>query len=114
MGLSSHIVAQQDATVSDDQGPWRMYILDHLDYIVVRSRVYDIDAKLMNVYRYDLRRFLKDHLNRYMDIGWIVQLINNFPNDFEFYKPGRIVIPDDTVIENMYHAFIAIQANVRT
>ena len=111
MSLSNLLTKTQRNTVSDDQGRWRMYCLDHLDYIAMRSTTYVIDAPLMNLYRYDLRRFLKHYLKRHEDIGWIVQLLNNMRNDFDFSEPGNLIVPEDSLITSLYHSYMTIQAN---
>lgn len=111
MSLSELITDNQRNTVSDDQGKWRQFVLDHLDYIALRSTTFAIDAPLMNLYRYDLRRFLKDYLKRHEDIGWIVQLLNSLPNDFAFHESGNLVVPEDSLITKLYHSYISIVAN---
>lgn len=103
------IKAQTD--MSDDQGSWRQFILDHLDYIERNSTTYDIDEPLMQLYRYDLNRFLKDYLKRNVDLGWIVLLINNLANDFQFDQAGKYVIPLDETISALYHRYRAIVSN---
>ena len=111
MSLSALITNSQKNTVSDDQGKWRQFVLDHLDYIALRSTVYAIDAPLMNLYRYDLRRFLKAYLKRHQDLGWIVQLLNSMPNDMDFAEAGNLIVPDDDLINRLYHSYISINAN---
>jgi hypothetical protein len=109
MGLSDLLQNSQRNTTSDDQGAWRIFILDHLDYIAKYSKTYDIDAPLMNQYRYNLNHFLREHLQRREDIGWIVLLLNSLHNDFEFFETGHFVIPQDKLITDLYHSYITIQ-----
>ncbi len=92
---------------------WRQFILDHLDYIAVRCTTYSIDAPQMNLFRYDLKRFLKVRMNRHEDLTWVVQLLNSIKIDFEFDEPRDLLIPSDTDIINLYHSFISIIANAR-
>lgn len=111
MSLSTDLAASDSGKLGDDQGTWRQYILDHIDYIKRRSTTYDIDGPLMNFYRYDLKRFLKAHLRRQRDIAWIVLLLNDMHNDFEFVNPGKYVIPTDDLINALYHSYITIASN---
>lgn len=111
MGLSTLLAATQQDSFDDDHGLWRQFILDHLDLIARRSGKYALDATLVNQYRYDLNHFLKDHLKRRNDIGWIVLLLNNLKNDFEFSEPVTLIIPSDKLIGDLYHSYITITSN---
>lgn len=111
MSLSTDLAASDTDKLGDDQGTWRQFILDHVDYISKRSITYDIDGALMNLYRYDLKRFLKTHLSRQRDIAWIVLLLNDFHNDFEFVNPGKYIIPSDELVNGLYHSYITITNN---
>lgn len=111
MGISALLNSALETTVSDDKGTWRQYILDHLDYIAARSSTFPIEPTLMNQYRYDLRRFLKYNMNRHQDIGWIVQLLNNMKNDFDFVDVTNLIIPDDSLITQLYFQYKTIISN---
>lgn len=111
MGLSTLIAQSTLNTVSDDQGPWRQFILDHLLYISIRSKTYLIEPDLMNLYRYDLKRFLKNYMKLHEDIAWIVLLLNDLPNDFSFDTSRNLVIPTDRFITDLYRSFRTIAAN---
>lgn len=111
MGLSSLMTNALRTTISDDQGTWRQFVLDHLDYIALRSRSYLIDPPLMNLYRYDLKRFLKDYLKRHEDMGWIVQLMNSMKNDFDFVDIENLIVPEDSLLQKLYQSYITVQAN---
>jgi hypothetical protein len=95
----------KNSTMSDDQGPWRQFILDHLDYIARRTAVYEITSLLMNQYRYDLARFLREHMSLRSDLAWIVILLNNMSTDLEFDTPGEFIIPTDELIDQLYHSY---------
>jgi hypothetical protein len=111
MSLSDLLAASQQNSLSDDQATWRQYVLDHLDYIAGQSQSFTIDAVLINQYRYDLTRYLKNELSRQLDIAWIVLLLNDMANDFDFDQPGNYKIPTDRLINDLYHVYIAIVAN---
>ena len=113
MTLSALLGQSQRSSLGDDQGGWRQFVLDHLDYISKRSKTYDIAADLMNLYRYDLKRFLKDYpgIKRNEDIAWIVLLLNDLPNDFSFVNPGKYIIPSDDLIKTLYHSYVTIHSN---
>lgn len=111
MGLSTLIDQVQRNTVADDGGKWRQFILDHLNYISLRSTVFVIEPTLMNLYRYDLRRFLKDYLHRHEDITWIVQLLNMMQNDFAFEEVTNLIVPEDSLITKLYQVYATISAN---
>lgn len=111
MSLSQLLDKSQQDSMGDDQSTWRQFILDHLDYIAKNSRRYDIDANQMTEYRYDLKRYLKNELTLHFDIAWIVLLLNDLFNDFDFDQPGIYVIPNDRLINDLYHTYITISAN---
>lgn len=111
MSLTNLFLTNRRNSVSDDQGRWRQFILDHLDYIAARSRTFDIQPEMMNLYRYDLARFLKDELNRHEDLGWIVQLLNGMDNDFAFVDVSLLIVPDDALILKLYTSYKTIQTN---
>jgi len=113
MGISSLLNSALETTVSDDKGEWRQFILDHLDYISNRSSTFPIEPELMNRYRYDIRSFLKYNMNRHQDIGWIVQLLNGLQNDFEFVDITNLIIPDDSLITQLYFQFKTVKSNSR-
>jgi hypothetical protein len=113
MGISALLDSALEKIVSDDQGSWRQYVLDHLDYISSRSSIFPIEPTVMNRYRYDLRSFLKYSMNRHQDIGWIVQLLNNIRNDFEFIDKTNLIIPDDSLITQIYYQYKTIISNNR-
>lgn len=96
---------------ADDQGSWRQFVCDHLDYIAVRSRTYNIKPEVMELYKYDLPRFLKDRMSLHWDIGWIVVLLNDLGSELGFSDYGNYVIPSDTLISNLYHSYKTIAAN---
>ena len=101
MGLSALLDSKSKNSVGDLSSGWRQFVLDHLDYIAFRSKTYEIEDKLMNLYRYDLNRFLKESLKRHQDIGWIVQLLNSFKNDFDFGEVKYLIVPEDNLITNL-------------
>lgn len=109
MSLIEIINNNLNTKFSDDQGSWRQFILDHLDYIAQRSNSYMIDADLMYGYRYDLQRYLKENQRIHQDIAWIVLLLNNMGSDLEFDTPGEYVIPNDTLIQNLYYSYMTVK-----
>ncbi len=111
MSLITLLASSQNGNFGDDQGPWRQFILDHLDFIANRSRTYEIDSPLMNLYRYDLKRFLRENLKIHGDLAWIVLLLNNLRNDFEWNVEGSYIIPDSNIIAQLYHSYITISTN---
>lgn len=113
MGLSSQLAQQMKSALSDDQGKWRQYIVDHLDYIAARSTTYNIEPSVMEQYRYDLDRFLKEKLTRHEDLGWIVLYLNSMPNDLLFVDVKKIVVPSDSLIQSMYLNYLAVSANAQ-
>jgi hypothetical protein len=113
MGLSAYLDETRLNSLGDDQGRWRQYVLDHLDYIAGFSRKYEIDAPLINQFRYDLKRFLKEYLSLQEDIAWIVLLLNNMPNDFSFSEAGEYTIPNDQDIKKLYHTFATITSTIK-
>lgn len=111
MSLSAILASTANGTTSDDNGPWRQFILDHLDHIAARSKTYTIEPAAMNRYKYDIKRFMFEKLQIHEDIAWIVRYLNYLPNDFSFDKPGDYIIPTDSLIIKLKHRFVTIQAN---
>lgn len=90
---------------------WQQFLKDHLDYIAIRSETYDIDGSSMEIYRYDLGRFLKEKLSRQVDLTKIVLLLNNMYNDFDFKDPKKYIIPSDALINSLYLNYRTTQNN---
>lgn len=111
MPLDALFEKTQSSTFSDDQGPWRQYILDHLDNIRKTSETFVLDGPLMNLYRFDLRRFLYDKMNRHEDLTWIVLLINDIPSELEFVNIDNLIVPTDSLITKLYHSYRTNVAN---
>ena len=111
MRLSDYLSREINNSIADDQGRWRQYVLDHLDYITARSPKYDVADEVMNLFEYDLGRFLKDHMSRSSDLAWIVRLLNNLPNDLSFYKSGIYIIPSDELLNQLYSSYRTINKN---
>jgi hypothetical protein len=97
----------------DDQGPWRQFVLDHLDWIAVRSKSYLPSDVLMYQYRYDLVRYLKEARSRKTDIAWIVLLLNDIPSDFDFEEPQSLIIPSDELIQSLRGLFATVSGNAK-
>ena len=97
-----------NSTCSDDGGRWRQFILDHLMYLRKNSTLYAIDGTIVNRYRYDLAKFLKEYLKLQNDLAWIVLLMNGMANDFEFDSPGEFRIPTDALVLGLYHSYVTI------
>jgi hypothetical protein len=108
MSLSKRLGNANRTQMGDDQGRWRQFILDHLDFIARRSQTKEIPAEMMNLYRYDLDRFLKQECSRNEDIAWIVLLINDLPSDFEFVGVRFLIVPTDDLISSLFHSFSSL------
>ena len=113
MPLTALLKTSYDNTVSDDSGPWRQFILDHLALIARQSARYDLSAEQLYRYKHDLRRLLKTEVavNRQEDIAWIVRLLNDISCDLEFVDPGEYIIPTDTLILNLYKTYMTVSMN---
>lgn len=111
MSLAALIRTSAVTTVSDDNGPWRQFVLDHLDWLSARSITFTISPEKMNLFRYDLKRYLKDELNRHEDITWVVLLLNDLGNDFAFDVPGTYLVPADSEVISLYHSHRTNTAN---
>jgi len=110
MGLSQ-LLTDSVSVTANDQGPWRQYVLDHIDWLKARIQPTEIQDLLMNQYRYDLERFLRDEVRLQLDVAWIVLLLNDMSCDFEFVQPGTYLIPQDALINSLYHSFATLRAN---
>lgn len=111
MSLVNLIKATNRSEVSDDNGKWRQFILDHIDFIKNRSEIFTIPDNLMYLYRYDLKRFLKEIMQRQEDIAWIFLLLNDLKSDFDFYTPGDYIVPTDALITDFYISYKTISKN---
>ena len=107
MSLVDLMYSAKDYRVSDDAGPWRQYVLDHIDYFIKNSPTYTIDPKLMWKYKHDLDGLLLDYYSLMGDLGWIVLLMNNIYSDFDLDASiASLVIPSDSFISNQYLRFV--------
>ena len=63
MSLSTILQNRLSTDMGDDSGPWRQFILDHLNYIALRSTSYSLEPELMYKYQYDLDVIVTGKLN---------------------------------------------------
>jgi hypothetical protein len=102
----STLLSQKTAfDLSDDQGGWRQYILDHLDVIAASSQTYTLTPNLMYAYRYDLQRFLTQEMKQTKSLAWIVQLLNGWSCDFDFDQADTMIIPSQDFIQDKYNKY---------
>lgn len=111
MALTDLIAAANTSTVGPDNGAWSQFISDHLDYIASQSGKFNIPPDMMNLYKYDLKRFLKEQMKRNEDIAWIVCLLNYMNSDFDFDTSGDYIIPTDALITTLYTTYKTISSN---
>lgn len=98
-------------TISDDQGPWRQFVLDHLDYIQARSFVQTISPEVMYRYRYNLGQYLVDQNNRMEDMAWIVRLLNGMSCDLDFVGFSKIYLPSDRTLVDLHLQYTTVTQN---
>ena len=111
MGVSSSLQAVMTDSFGNDNGTWRQFVCDHLDYIQARSPTYLPEPEVMNQYKYDLSDYLKVGLSRKKNIGWIVCLLNGMASDLEFDESRTYVIPTDELISQLYTTYKSVLAN---
>jgi len=113
MSLVQLLTDAQRNTTQDDGGDWRRYILDHLDYLASRSPRHTVDETILFQYRGNVDWYIKNHLMQQEQIGWIVRLLNNFNNDFDFKSTGELIVPEDSLVIGLYQAYLTIQSNAQ-
>lgn len=113
MGLRTLFDSVIQNTVEDDQGTWRQFVLDHLDYIAHQSQSFLVDETVMNRYRYDMRLFLKENLNRHQDMLWVVQILNDVPTEFDFHGAMTLIVPTDDLLVGLYRTYRTQLANAK-
>ena len=86
----------------DVDGAWRLFIIDHKQYLINRSTTYIISQSYFQGYIYDMKRYLRS-INYPTNCSWIVGLINNIHNDIMFTPEINILlIPSPTILEMLY------------
>lgn len=104
--LTSYI-SPYDAT----DATWKLFIIDHKDYLINLSNTATISGAYMQKYEYSLRKYLQS-INYNVNCFWIVALINNIPTDMNFTSTiNFLLIPPMPVIEELYTTYITLKTN---
>ena len=88
---------------------WFLYIKDNKDFIISRSTLVLINPDAMNLYKYRLEEFLTDYgVNP--NNAWIVIWLNQLGSNINFNNLTELIIPSDTVIDELLEEFRAYEA----
>lgn len=112
-GTKSSLVSILNATInnySDADEGWRQFISDHKTYLRNSAQARTITPSFMQGVKYNLAAYLRN-INFPTYCAWIVQMINDFPNDVEFTSDnvGLIYIPNFYTIQGLYTTYATTQ-----
>lgn len=96
----------------DDSDPlWYRFIDDHRDYILANSDLRTISPSYMQSVRYNLRSYLRN-IGFPPNCAWIVQLINDMPNDvlFNSANVSSLYVPPFSLIQTLYTSYMTTKS----
>ncbi len=97
---------------SDTDRAWRQLVDDHKTYLINGATRQLISPSYFQGVRFDIQRLLRN-INYDVSCYWIVQLINNIPNDIYFDAITLVLLPDMTAIQMLYTEHISTQQPAR-
>lgn len=98
---------------NDDYYPndneWVLFVKDHKEVILKESTTVEIDASIMNINRYSVEPFLREH-NLPVSISWIVVWINQLDSAMNFNSTiDTLVVPDHATIRRLKKSYIDVK-----
>jgi hypothetical protein len=96
----------------DTDKDWYQFVDDHKQFLLNNSILRNITPSYLQGVQYNLRAYLRSiHYN--VSCTWIVQLINNLPNDVGFLSSNVsfLYVPNFPVIEALYTTYITTKNN---
>lgn len=84
---------------------WLLYLQDHREYIIERSKLVEITPSEMAYYKYRIRKYLS-YKGYNSDYDKIFRIINRLPLDMQFNENvTKVYLPDSTVIAELRRSY---------
>ena len=84
---------------------WLLYLQDHREYIIERSKLVEITPSEMAYYKYRIRKYLS-YKGYNSDYDKIFRIINRLPRDMQFNENvTKVYLPDSTVIAELRRSY---------
>lgn len=104
MSLLSDLKVLANNVYDDDNGPWRVYVIDHLEMIRARAKTVVVDSTYIDKFRYDIEWFLREQ-SVSEEFSWIFRLLNDIPSGLSFKDPGMYYLPPTTYIDELHESY---------
>lgn len=91
---------------------WLLYLQDHREYIIKRSKLVEITPNEMTYYKYRIRKYLlyKGYNSNY---DKIFRIINRLPQDIQFNENvTSVYLPDSTVIAELRRSYQTLKTQI--
>lgn len=93
---------------------WIQYLLDHREWIRLRSEIVVIDDAIMNRYQYRIREFLTDRKGTDATCAQAFRIVNRLSSERDFNRNLRIVyVPKSSVIVNLRNDYNTCQQQIK-
>lgn len=93
---------------------WIQYLLDHREWIRLRSEIVVIDDAIMNRYQYRIREFLTDRKGTDVTCAQAFRIVNRLGSERDFNRNLRIVyVPRSSDIVNLRNDYNTCQQQLK-
>ena len=91
---------------------WLLYLQDHREYIIERSKLVEITPNEMAYYKYRIRKYLS-YKGYNSDYDKIFRIINRLPLDMQFNENvTKVYLPDSTVIAELRRSYQTLKNQI--
>lgn len=91
---------------------WLLYLQDHREYIIERSKLVEITPNEMAYYKYRIRKYLS-YKGYNSDYDKIFRIINRLPLDMQFNENvTKVYLPDSTVIAELRRLYQTLKNQI--
>ena len=108
----SNKFSKEKNILNDDS--WIQYLLDHREWIRLRSEIVVIDDAIMNRYQYRIREFLTDTNGTDVSCTQAFRIVNRLSSERVFNRNLRIVyVPRSKDIVNLRNDYNTCQQQIK-
>ena len=91
---------------------WLLYLQDHREYIIERSKLVEITPNEMAYYKYRIRKYLS-YKGYNSDYDKVFRIINRLPLDMQFDENvTKVYLPDSTVIAELRRSYQTLKNQI--
>ena len=106
-----------DSIIRDDkynigEYPWLIFLQDHREYIIQRSKLTKITPNEMAYYKYRIRKYIT-HKGYNSDYDKVFRIINRIPQDSQFNENiTEVYLPDTSTIAELRRSYQTLKTQI--